>query len=47
MKIVKLGKRSTLSRLLRASDDKDVIAAWKQDLNRILHTFTVRSVGLV
>ena len=43
-KAVKRGKRSAVSRLLHAKYDKDVIAAWKLDLNRILHVFNVCSI---
>ncbi|KAF9793344.1 hypothetical protein BJ322DRAFT_1034115 [Thelephora terrestris] len=35
----KLGERRAMSRLIHAKDDKDTIAAWKLDLNRILHVF--------
>ena len=45
-KIVKQGNRNAVSRLY-AKNDKDAIVAWRQDLNRILHIFNVRSVGLV
>ena len=46
-KIIKLGKRSTVSRLLHAKDDKETIAAWGLDLNRILHVFSVGSTTFV
>ena len=36
-----------LSRFVNAKNDKDIIAAWKSDLNRILHVFNVRSVTSV
>ena len=39
-----LNKRNFLSRHFHAKNDKDAIAAWKSDLNRILHVFTVRSI---
>jgi hypothetical protein len=45
MKVVKNSKRNPVSRLFRAKNDEDAIAAWRQDLNRILHIFNVRSVG--
>ena len=45
-KIVKQGKRNELSRLFNRKRDKDEIDAWRHDLNRILHTFNVRSAGL-
>jgi hypothetical protein len=31
------------SRLLRAKNDRETIAGWKSELNRILHVFNVRS----
>ncbi|KAF9783223.1 hypothetical protein BJ322DRAFT_1212034 [Thelephora terrestris] len=37
--IVKLGKRNAASQVLHAKNDKDSIAAWSRDLNRILHIF--------
>ena len=40
-KILKRSGRSTVSRFLHSRDDKDVIVAWKSDLNRILHVFNV------
>ena len=44
-KIIRWGKRHAVSRVLHAKDEKDTIAAWKQDFNRILQVFNVRSVG--
>ena len=41
-KIVKQGKRNVVSRHLHAKDDKERIATWRSDLNRILHVFNVR-----
>jgi hypothetical protein len=41
------GERNPLSRLFHARNDKDMIAGWKQDLNKILHIFNVRLVGPV
>ena len=38
--------RNVLSRAFLAQSDKDTIAAWKGDLNRLLHIFNVRTVGL-
>ena len=35
------------SRLFHAKNDKDTIAAWRLDLNRVLHIFNVRSTGSV
>ena len=42
-KIIKEGKRNVATRLLRAKNDKDKIAAWKQDLLRVLQVFNVGS----
>jgi hypothetical protein len=44
-KVVKRGKRNAISRFFLSKDDKDKIAAWKQDLVRILQVFNVRSNG--
>ena len=44
-KVVRRGKRSSFSRFVLAKGDKDKIAAWKQDLVRILHVFNVRLIG--
>ena len=46
-KVVKHGKRNAISRSIFAKGDKDKIAAWKQDLDRILYVFDVRSIGSV
>jgi hypothetical protein len=46
-RVVKKGKRNPISRFLSSKNDKDAIAAWRQDLNRILHIFNVRSAGPV
>ena len=35
--------RHGLSRFFHSRDDKDAIAAWESDLNRILHVFNVCS----
>ena len=43
-KIVNIGKRNALSRLFHSKDDREKIAAWRLDLNRILHVFNVRPV---
>ena len=32
-------------KVFRGQSDKDVIAAWKEDFNTMLHIFNVRSVG--
>ena len=36
-----------ISRHFHAKNDKEKIAAWRLDLNRILHIFNVRSIGSV
>ena len=41
--ITKQSGRGVASRLLFAKNDKETIAAWKSDLNRILHIFNVGS----
>ena len=38
------GGRNVLSRLAHAKNDKETIATWKFDLNRILHVFNVSFV---
>ena len=43
-KVIKQGKRNAVSRLFHAKNDKEVIATWRLDLNRILHIFNVRWV---
>ena len=43
--VIKQSKRNVLSRLFNAKDDKEAIAAWRLDLNRILHVFNVRSIA--
>ena len=40
-KILKRSGRHGVSRFFHSSDDKDAIAAWKSDLNGILHVFNV------
>ena len=40
------GERNVASRLFHSRNDKDAIAAWRQDLNRILQIFSVRSASL-
>src|SRR5258708_3197989 len=40
--VVKQSKRNPASRLFHAKNDKDTIAAWRLELNRILHVFNVR-----
>ena len=36
-----------ISRHLLAKNDKEKIAGWRSDLNRILHVFSVRSISSV
>ena len=47
MKVVKWGKQNVISRRLHAKDDKEKIATWRSDLNRILRVFNVRSITSV
>ena len=42
-KALKRSGRSRVTRFLHSRDDKDAIAGWKSDLNRILHVFNVCS----
>ena len=42
--VVKGGKRNAISRAFHAKDDQGTIAAWRLDLNRILHIFNVCSI---
>ena len=44
IKVTEQGKRNAISRHFHARNDKENIAAWKLDLNRILHVFNVRSI---
>ena len=44
MKVIKQSGRNPVSRLLHAKNDKETIAGWKSELNRILHVFNVCSV---
>ena len=46
-KVIKQGRRSAVSRVFHSKNDKDAIAAWRQDLIRILQIFNVRSVDSV
>ena len=46
-KIVEKGGRNLVSRLAHAKNDKETIATWKLDLNRILHIFNVCPVTIV
>jgi len=43
-RVIKQAKRNVISRHLHAQNDKEKIAAWKSDLNRILQVFNVRSI---
>ena len=40
-KVVKRSGRHGISRFFHSRDDKEAIAAWKSDLNRVLHVFNV------
>jgi len=44
-KVIKQSGRNSASRLFYAKYDKETIAAWKMDLNRILQIFNVRPDG--
>jgi hypothetical protein len=44
-RVDKQGKRSVVVRFILAKGDKNKIAAWNQDLVRILNVFNVRSIG--
>ena len=44
--VLKQGGRRRISRFLHSRDDKDAVAAWKSDLNGLLHLFNVCSVCL-
>ena len=41
---VEPNKRNPISRIFYANKDKATIAAWRSDLDRILHIFEVRSI---
>ena len=45
-KVLKRSGRGRISRFVHSMDDKNVIAGWKSDLNRLLHVFNVCSVFL-
>ena len=47
VKITKRGKRNAISRFLHAKNDRETIAGWKSDLNKILLIFNVSSFILV
>ena len=42
--VIKKPKQNIVSRLFHAKSDKDTIAGWKSDLNKILLVFNVSSV---
>ena len=46
-RIIEKGQRNLFSRLAHAKDDKETLASWRSDLNRILQVFNVRSTGSV
>jgi LysM repeat protein len=43
-KAIEKAGRNLFSRLVHAKDDKDTVASWRLDLNRILHIFNVRPI---
>jgi len=43
--IVKWGRWNAVSRHFHAKKDKEVVAAWRVDLEEILQVFNVRSVA--
>jgi len=46
-KTTKQGERNAVSRFFHATSDKETIAGWRLDLDRILNVFNVRSVVFV
>ena len=46
-KVVKQSKRNAMYQFILAKGAKEKIAAWKQDLVRVLHIFNVCSIGLI
>jgi hypothetical protein len=46
-RIIEKGQRGLFSRVAHAKSDKDTLASWRSDLNRILHVFNVRSASSV
>ena len=44
-KIIEKRDRNPLSQFAHAKNDKEIIAAWRLDLLRILQVFNVRSAG--
>ena len=45
--VTEKGRQKLFSRLAHAKNDKETIASWRSDLNRILHVFNVRLAGSV
>jgi len=45
-KVIKQSGRNAVSRLFNAKNDKEKIAGWKTELNRILLVFNVRLITL-
>jgi len=45
MNIIKQEKRDVTSRYLHAKDDREKVATWRLDLDKILQVFNVRSVA--
>ena len=46
-KIDEGGKRNTFYRVFTARSDKDVILAWRQDLNAVLNIFNVGDIDSI
>ena len=45
--IIKQGKRNGISQRLHAKSDKEKVAAWGSDLDKMLQVFNVRSVASI
>jgi len=45
--VAKWAKRNPISRHFNAKKDKETIAAWRMDLEKVLQVFNVRSVAWV
>ena len=43
-RVIKKSRRNVASRIWHARNDKEIIAGWKSELNRILVVFNVRSM---
>ena len=41
-KVTEQSERNAASRVFNAKNDKETVAGWESDLNRILHIFNVR-----